>query len=83
MGANVFAIDKVIYNEFNPFIFDIIDMLLSNDKVSLVKEIQETVNQYSLEKKNKENYINFRNIYNNLKKTPLNLFILQMYSFKI
>ncbi len=82
VGANVFAIDKVIYNEFNPFIFDIIDMLLSNDKVSLVKEIQETVNQYSLEKKNKENYINFRNIYNNLKKTPLNLFILQMYSFQ-
>ncbi|UJS27806.1 Dam family site-specific DNA-(adenine-N6)-methyltransferase [Macrococcoides canis] len=81
VGANVVARKKVIYNEYNPFIFEIINLLLNESPCNLISEIKEVVEEFNLEKKNKESYINLRNKYN-ISKDPLLLYILQIYSFQ-
>ena len=82
IGANVQAIEKVIYNEYNPFIFSIIDFIIKTSPKKLIKKIEEIVNKFELKKKDKDAYIRFRDFYNNFEKTPLNLFVLQIYSFQ-
>lgn len=82
IGANVQALTKVIYNEYNPYIYSIMDKIINTSPTKLVKEIEEIVNTFKLEKKNKEAYLKFRYIFNKEQKTPINLFVLQMYSFQ-
>ena len=82
IGANVQAIEKVIYNEYNPFIFSIIDFIIKTNPKELIEKIEEVVNKFELKKKDKDAYIRFRDFYNNFEKTPLNLFVLQIYSFQ-
>lgn len=82
VGANIFALDKVVYNEFNPFVFPILEMLLNTNKKELVYSIEEIIEQYKLEKQKKDEYLKFRKHYNFTEKTPLNLFILHMFAFQ-
>lgn len=81
VGINVSNAETVIYNEYNPFVYEIIDMLLTSDKIDLISKVQELVSRFGLEKGNKEHYIEYRKYYNK-HKTPLNLFVLQMYCFQ-
>ena len=81
VGINVSGAGTVIYNEYNPFVYEIVDMLLSSDKEEVITKVQEIVTRFGLEKGNKERYIEYRNYYNQ-NKTPLNLFVLQMYCFQ-
>lgn len=81
VGINVSNAKTVIYNEYNPFVYEIIDMLLTSDKNELISKVQEIVTRFGLEKGNKERYIEYRKYYNK-HKTPLNLFVLQMYCFQ-
>ena len=37
VGANVVAINKVIYNEFNPYVFDIVKMITSTKPEVLIE----------------------------------------------
>lgn len=82
VGANVFATERVVYNEYNPFVFSIIEMLFKNDRTKLLKSIKKTISKYELGNKKKEEYLNFRKYYNDEEKTPLNLFILHMFAFQ-
>lgn len=81
VGINVRNAKTLVYNEYNPFVFEIVDMLLTCDKEKLIKDVKEIVEKFGLSKGNKEAYINFRNYYN-ANKTPLNLFVVQMYCFQ-
>lgn len=81
IGANVFATDKVIYNEYNKKIFEIIKMLLENDPQSTIDNIEKIIRKYSLTKKNKTAYLKLRSDYNK-QNDPLLLFVLQIYSFQ-
>lgn len=81
VGININNANKVVYNEYNPFVFEIIDMLLKEDKNQLISNVKNMVNEFSLEKGNKEKYAVYRKYYND-NKTPLNLFVLQMYCFQ-
>lgn len=82
IGANVQAMDKVIYNEYNPFIYSIIKMLLESEPEALISDIEQTVKKFNLKKKHKDEYIKFRDYYNKQDKSPLNLFVLQIYAFQ-
>lgn len=80
VGININS-QKVVYNEYNKYVFEIVKMLLHANSNELIKEIEKTIDKYQLEKGNKEKYINFRDVYNE-NQTPLYLFILQMYCFQ-
>lgn len=81
VGANVAAIKKVIYNELNPFVYDIIKWLIDTDNEQLIAEVEDTINKFGLEKGGKEQYYSLRDAYN---ETPsaLYLYVLHMYAFQ-
>ena len=81
VGVNVSEANTVIYNEYNPFVYEIMKMLLSVDKEELIDDVQKIITRFELKKGDKERYIKYRNYYNQ-NKTPLNLFVLQMYCFQ-
>ncbi|MFV5769287.1 DNA adenine methylase [Mammaliicoccus sciuri] len=82
VGSNVFAMNKVVYNEINPFVFPIIEMLLKKDKLELINNIENTIKKFNLSKTKKDEYLLFRNHYNSNEKTALNLFIIHMFAFQ-
>lgn len=82
VGANIAAIDKVYYAEYNKYIYDIIEMLLDDDKEQIVADVESVVKKYKLCKKNKEAYIKLRDAYNVNNKSSLYLFVLQIYAFQ-
>lgn len=82
VGANVFATNKVIYNEYNPYVYGIVEMLVTKDNNELIKEVTEVVDQFGLKKKAKDAYLALRDHYNNVDNSPLNLFTIQIYAFQ-
>lgn len=80
VGVNVVA-EKVIYNEFLPHTFNIIKTLLNEDSSYIINKVETIINDFKLEKSNKENYILLRNDYNNTKDI-YKLFVLHMYCFQ-
>lgn len=81
VGINVRNSRKIVYNEYNPFVFEIVDMLLREDKGKIISSVKRIVKKFNLTKGDKEAYLNYRDYYNN-NKTPMNLFVLQMYCFQ-
>lgn len=81
VGANVFALNKVIYNEYNPYIYGIIEFILNNNRETIITDIANTIKKFNLKKKNKDSYLNFREFYNN-NNSSINLFTLQIYAFQ-
>ena len=82
VGANIVAMDKVYYLEYNRYIYEIIELLLNGDSEQMIESVKNIVNKYGLVKKDKDAYLKFRNHYNEKEKTPLNLFVLQIYAFQ-
>src|SRR5699024_10765995 len=82
VGANVIATDKVIYNEYNSYVYGIVDMLINQDSEKIIKEVTNVVNSFGLKKKAKIEYINLRNHFNEIDNSSLNLFTLQIYAFQ-
>ena len=81
VGANISALNKVVYNEINPYIYELVKWIINEDKNRIVKKVEERISQFSLTKAGKEAYEKFRQIYNN-NQNPLDLYILHMYSFQ-
>ena len=81
VGANIVAMDNVVYNEYNQFVFDIIKMLISTPKDEMHQNVVDVISKYGLTKANKESYLSLRKHYN---QTPssLELFVLQIYAFQ-
>lgn len=82
VGANVVAMERVIYNEYNPFVFSVIQLLLTKNKVNLLNNIEKTIKTWKLGQGKKNEYLNFRDYYNRSDKSPLNLFVLHMFAFQ-
>ena len=80
VGINVDT-EKVVYNEINPYVVGVIKMLLQEDKEGLIEQIENTIERFNLQARNQTTYNAFRNYYNDVEKTPLNLYILSLYSF--
>ena len=81
VGANIVAMDKVVYNEYNHYIFEIIKMLLNKNSNYIIKQVENLVDKYKLNKKDKESYLKFREDYNS-NKSAIMLFTLQIYAFQ-
>ncbi|WP_242216181.1 DNA adenine methylase [Listeria monocytogenes] len=82
VGANVVAMNEVVYNEYNPYVFGIVEMLVETEKDILTSSIENVINEFALTKKGKEQYLNLRSHYNEKDKSSLNLFVLQVYAFQ-
>lgn len=82
VGANVVAMDKVYYLEYNRYVYEIVDLLVHTDPEEVVRQVEEIVAKYKLKKKDKEAYLRLRNHYNEEDKTAINLFVLQIYAFQ-
>lgn len=82
VGANITAMDKVYYVEYNRYVYEVIDYLINTNSEKIINEVEDVVKKYGLVKKNKEAYLRLRDDYNNNEKTPLNLFVLQIYAFQ-
>ena len=81
VGINILPTKKVVYNEINKEIYEIIKMLLISDKIELINKIKENIKIFNLEKGNKDSYLRLRESYNNSKDIFL-LYLLHMYSFQ-
>lgn len=82
VGANITAMDKVLYVEYNRYVYEVMDYLINTDSKKIIREVENVVKKYGLKKKNKDAYLKLRDDYNNKKKTPLYLFVLQIYAFQ-
>jgi len=82
VGANVFATKKVVYNEYNPYVFDIVKMLLTKDRQQIIQEVTDVIKRFKLKKKAKNEYMALRDYYNHEDHSPLILFTLQIYAFQ-
>lgn len=81
VGANVTAINKVVYNEINPFIYDLVRWACDTDKTEKIESIERIIEEYEMEKGNKESYLKLRDAYN-LEPTNEGLYVLHMYAFQ-
>jgi Adenine-specific DNA methylase len=82
VGANIFATNKVIYNEYNRYVYEIIKMLVESSKSDLIKDVTNIVNKFGLIKKGKDEYLALRTFYNTKDNSPIYLFTLQIYAFQ-
>ncbi len=82
VGANITAMDKTYYMEYNPYVYEIVRMLVETPSDEMLDRVEAVVAEYGLVKKNREAYLRLRNHYNNDGRTALNLFVLQIYAFQ-
>lgn len=82
VGVNVTAKNEVVYNELNPYVFGVIEWLINNDKSKLIEEIESVIEEFKLNKADKEQYLILRDYYNNIDNSPKYLYVLHMYSFQ-
>lgn len=81
VAANMVATNRVVYNEVNPRIADIVAMFAFGEPDALISKADALVRKYGLEKKNRDNYIRFRTEYNR-RPDAMKLFVLQIYAFQ-
>lgn len=80
VGVNIVA-QNVIYNELLPHTYNIIKMLLEENKNDVLLKVNKIIHFYNLQKADKESYIRLRNHYNQTKDI-FELFVLHMYCFQ-
>lgn len=82
VGANIVATEKIVYNEYNPFVYGIMNMLLTTSSDAVIEQVQSIVERFELQKKAKEPYLALRDFYNNEDNSPIYLYTLQIYAFQ-
>lgn len=80
VGANMVT-ERVIFNEFLPHTYKLIDLLLNENKNELIERVERLIAEYGLRKGDKQAYIHLRNSYN-ADKDIYKLFVLHMYCFQ-
>lgn len=80
VGVNAVC-DRVVYNEYLPYVYDLVALLLHEDKTALLRRVEEIVAQFGLRKGEKEPYLALRRSYNETKDI-YKLFVLHMYCFQ-
>lgn len=84
VGINSFS-KKIIYNDINYFVEELIKSFKEIDTYEYIKKIKRYISKFKLEKGNKDNYITARNYYNSQpieKRDSILLFTLIMYGFQ-
>ena len=82
VGANATPLNKVVYNEYHPFVYEMMQMIIDTPADELIREVEQVVNKFGLVKKGKEQYNRLRDYYNNKNQTPVILYTLSIYSFQ-
>jgi len=80
VGINVVA-DEVVYNEYNPYVYKMIQMLLYTNPKKILKHIIKQIKRFNLSRGNSKTYNVFRAEYNS-KQNAMDLFVLSMFSFQ-
>lgn len=84
VGINVNA-EKIIYNDINPFVVDLIKSFKFTESVDYLKTINKYIKDYNLAPNNKETYLKLRSIYNESPqqaRSPLMLYALILFGFQ-
>lgn len=81
VGANISAIEKVVYNEINPFVYGLVNWVISTPKDELVRSVEKKISEFNMQKADSHTYGKLRDAYNTAP-NPLELFVLHMYSFQ-
>lgn len=63
VGINVQA-DKIIYNDINPFVSNLVSSFKDNDTYEYVLYLKRIIKNFGLEKQNTDSYIKIRDYYN-------------------
>lgn len=79
VAANVVGYDKIIYNEIDTKIYEIVKMLNQNENI--VEEIEKIVADNNLDRENRDSFMSFRDKYNEIETTKENLYALSCHSF--
>lgn len=82
VGANATALNRVVYNEYQPFVFEMMQMIINTPADELIRQVEQVINKFGLVKKGKEQFNQLRDYYNNENQTPINLYTLNIYSFQ-
>lgn len=80
VGINV-PVQKVVYNDINNYVVELLKYLSATHPTSVYKEIQKYQKKHGLEKGNKEAYYSLRDQYNK-RPSPLLLYLLICYGFE-
>lgn len=84
VGINVDA-KRIIYNDINPFVVDLIKSFKNTESLDYIKSINRLIKDYDLAPNNKKSYVALRSKYNNLpmrERSPLMLFALILFGFQ-
>jgi DNA adenine methylase Dam len=79
VGININA-NKVVYNEYNKFVFELVEYIGTCDVDRELKEIDNIIKEYGLGKNTKDEYYYFRDNVYNINPNPRMLFILSCFS---
>lgn len=84
VGININA-DKIIYNDINPFVVDLIRSFKDNNSIDYLKSINKLIKQYELMPNNKNGYTRLREKYNSYskeKRSAIVLYALILFGFQ-
>ena len=84
VGLNVNS-NKIIYNDINYFVKEIVESFMINDTYDYLMYIKKIIRKFSLEKSNSESYLKSRQYYNSLppeKKDPRLLYTIILYGYQ-
>ena len=76
---------KVVYNDINWYVKDLLEKINHDELIDIYNYIEKSIKKFGLEKKNKEQYINFRSRYNKVEigsRNPLDLYLLICFGFE-
>ena len=86
VGINGHNFEKIIYNDLNHIVKDLICMFKYENTKNILDKIEKLITKYKLEKHNKENYLKFRDDYNSKyrfqKDYTIYLYTLLLYGFQ-
>lgn len=86
VGVNVSGFKRVLYNDINFAVANILQMFKVADTATLLTFIEKTIKKYGLEKCNKEAYVKIREDYNkkyrNIEKEYWYLYVVILYGFQ-
>lgn len=48
VGANITALNKVVYNEMNPFVYELVSWMVNTPKEELINAIEKKIEQFGI-----------------------------------
>jgi adenine-specific DNA-methyltransferase len=80
VGVNVYA-DRIYYNEYNPFVFELIIYILNTKPNNIINYVEKEIDRYGLDNGKKQEFYRLREDYNSSPKIE-KLYLLTMFCFQ-